>query len=73
MATQILEILTETVTYEDNYPEISGYGNLATFRVVMEDGDRKTAVVYIGHQPYLPEQLQDFLNKAAAFIENNAR
>lgn len=73
MPTQILEVQVETVSWQGSYPELSGYGNREKFRVVMEDGDRKTAVIYIRGQPYFHAQLQDFLNEAAAFIENNTQ
>ena len=73
MTTQIFEATLETVTYQGEYPELSGYGSQEVFKVVMDDNSLKTAVIEIGGRRYFHSQLQDFLNEAAAFIEVNAR
>ena len=74
MSTNIkAEIEVESVTYfEENRPEISGYGEKKKVIVSIDDFDKRSTVVKIGEMVILPQQLEWLIKEVNNVIEKNS-
>lgn len=70
---QILNSQLETLTFEENdYPVLSGYGEVVVMNTIMTDNDPRTAYIQIGDHFFKPCQLEEFLSSAQEFVTNNS-